>query len=471
MRLTFRAKLLIIVATSAIAFALLMATGAFLTNRTVRQLEKIREHYIPIIELRPLLEADFEHISRGFQDSVAAQDIDALNRTRAIKDGFLARLTSMDGIIDPGHAAELRERMEDYYASGYEVSRRLISGETGEALVNAMTLMQEKQAKVSNVLKQVIALDRKKLIETFSTIADTQKTNGRLLILISVSCLIVVSLLSLALSRSVFRSLSALSAGLSRFGRGDFSEPISITERDELGDLAQEANQMAFRIKSLVKELDSFSYSVAHDLRAPLRGIMGFSTVLLEDFGTTLSPEAKEPLMRVISSAKRMGLLIDSLLSFSKLARKDLKKESVDLSALAQGIVSDLRQGNPERNVSIKIEDGLVVNGDSQLLYIALMNLLGNAWKFTAKKDEARIEFGIERQRQGNVYFIRDNGAGFDMQYAGKLFGAFQRLHTLEEFDGTGIGLATVQSIINRHGGRIWAESKPGEGARFYFTV
>jgi light-regulated signal transduction histidine kinase (bacteriophytochrome) len=274
------------------------------------------------------------------------------------------------------------------------------------------------------------------------------------------------------MSRSVLRSLGQLSRGLQRFGAGDFSEPVSVTGNDELSGVARDANQMAGRIKDLVRELDSFSSSVAHDLRAPLRGISGFSSILLEEHGAALSPDARSLLERVIAAARKMGLLIDSLLNLSRLARTELKRQPVDLSALAREILAELAQGNPERKVTTRVDEGAVVRGDPQLLQVVLVNLLSNAWKFSAKNPQARVEFGRDRASASRtVYFVRDNGAGFDMQHAAKLFGTFQRLHSAEEFEGTGIGLVTVQSIIRRHGGDIWADAKPGEGATFFFTV
>jgi light-regulated signal transduction histidine kinase (bacteriophytochrome) len=220
------------------------------------------------------------------------------------------------------------------------------------------------------------------------------------------------------------------------------------------------------------KELESFSYSVSHDLRAPLRVIDGFSLALLEDYGDKLDEEARDFLGRVRWASERMSELIDDMLKLSRVARAEMQREPVDMSALASDVLAELRRSQPERAVECVVAEGLTASGDGQLLRIALENLLGNAWKFTGKRPHARIEFGMKEQGDGRpVYFVRDNGAGFDMQYAAKLFGTFQRLHSEEEFAGTGVGLATVQRIISRHGGRIWAESAIDQGAAFYFTL
>ena len=218
------------------------------------------------------------------------------------------------------------------------------------------------------------------------------------------------------------------------------------------------------------RELEAFSYSVAHDLRAPLRGVDGFSQALLEDHADKLDDEGRGYLKHLRESAQRMGRLIDDLLALSRVTRSELVREQVDLSGLAQNVAAQLQKAQPERRAEIVIAAGMVVDGDARLLRVALENLLGNAWKFTGKCAEPLVEVGV-MSGSDHAFFVRDNGAGFDMAYASKLFGAFQRLHSTDEFEGTGIGLATVQRIINRHGGRIWASGEVDRGATFYFTL
>jgi len=219
------------------------------------------------------------------------------------------------------------------------------------------------------------------------------------------------------------------------------------------------------------KELEAFSYSVSHDLRAPLRSIDGFSQALLEDYHDKLDEEGIDYLRRVRNETQRMGQLIDDFLQLSRLTRVELNFEKVDLSSMAHDILIQHQRDNPSRKVKNIVEDNLSVKGDEKLLKIMFENMLGNAWKFTSKKSKATIEFGQVKNKDEKVFFIRDNGAGFDNNYADKLFIPFQRLHSDEEFDGTGIGLGIVQRIINRHGGRIWVESEVGKGATFYFTL
>jgi len=232
-------------------------------------------------------------------------------------------------------------------------------------------------------------------------------------------------------------------------------------ELEERNREAREAN----------RELETFSYSVSHDLRTPLRSLDGFSRALLEDYGETLDSTATGYLHRIRSAAQRMGALIDDLLQLSRMARLEMHTRHVDLTEMANGIVRELRQHFPDRQVDVLIDGQMSAQGDPHLLQAVLQNLIGNAWKYTALKPHAHIRCGVIEKHGGTVFFVKDDGAGFDMAYADKLFGAFQRLHSAEEFEGNGIGLATVQRIIHRHGGRVWAEGEVNCGATFYFTV
>ena len=218
-------------------------------------------------------------------------------------------------------------------------------------------------------------------------------------------------------------------------------------------------------------ELEAFAYSVSHDLRAPLRSIHGFSQVLLEDYVDKLDTQGREYLGRVDRASQHMDKLIDDMLNLSRVSRSEMYLETVDLSELANTIAAELKESQPERDVTFVIDDGLVANVDERLLRAALDNLLGNAWKYTGNHSRARIEFGVTQNDSKPAYFVRDDGAGFDMAYADKLFEPFQRLHGTTEFEGTGIGLATVRRIIERHGGVVWAESGVEQGATFYFTL
>lgn len=248
-----------------------------------------------------------------------------------------------------------------------------------------------------------------------------------------------------------------------------------VTQRREAESRVQkltlELRERALQLETSVNELESFSYSVSHDLRAPLRSIDGFSLALLEDYADQLSVEGRNYLERIRKAAQRMAQLIDDLLGFSRVTRAPLQHKLVDLSVLTRSIAEDLKETQPERPVTFLIEADLTAEGDPQLLRIMLENLIGNAWKFTSKRTDAQIQIGGQVDDEDRIFFVRDNGAGFDMAFVDKLFGAFQRLHAMTEFPGTGIGLATVQRIIHRHGGRIWAEGAEDRGATFFFTL
>ena len=236
--------------------------------------------------------------------------------------------------------------------------------------------------------------------------------------------------------------------------------------------LAEQRQRLVEEIATANRELEAFSYSVAHDLRTPLRGIDGFSQVLLEDYGDQLPAEAQRYLRLVRESAQQMGRMIGDLLALSRVARTEVRRETVDLSALARTAHERIARAHPDRVVEISVADDLRADGDPGLLTLIFDNLLGNAWKFTSKRDSARIEVGSTTTTEGEqAFYVRDNGAGFDMAYVEKLFGVFQRLHTSVEFEGTGIGLATVQRVVRRHGGRVWAEGQVEGGATIYFTL
>ena len=258
----------------------------------------------------------------------------------------------------------------------------------------------------------------------------------------------------------------------------DLTRRVAVEPETEVGMVARMFNRLMESLQSKTdamaaanKELESFSYSVSHDLRAPLRGIDGFSQVLLSKYSAQLDARGQHYLLRIRVATQRMGQLIDDLLNLSRVSRHTMSYSLVNLSALAYDIAEELRASQSGRNVMFKIQPDIQVRCDAHLLQIVLQNLLANAWKFTAKHAQAIIEFGLTQQQGENVYFVRDDGAGFDMAYAGKLFGAFQRLHDETEFEGIGIGLATVQRIIHRHGGRIWAQGALEQGATFYFTL
>jgi len=285
--------------------------------------------------------------------------------------------------------------------------------------------------------------------------------------------------------RRFLRPLGTLVATAGLIGAGDFAVPTPLRTGDELQELAEAFAGMAdslrrkdeqiqeqiTELQASNRELEAFSYSVSHDLRAPLRSIDGFSKALLEDYSAVLPPEGREFLGYMREASQQMGQLIDDLIGLSRLSRDEFHAEEVDLSAMAEKAAAALRAHDPGRAVQFAIQPGISAMGDPRLLWHVLDNLLSNSWKFTARNPRACIEFGSQASAEGTQYFVRDNGVGFDMAYAGRLFSPFQRLHAQSEFAGSGIGLATVQRVVRRHGGRVWAEAQPEVGATFFFTL
>lgn len=256
----------------------------------------------------------------------------------------------------------------------------------------------------------------------------------------------------------------------------DISERVEAEEkvRSLNLELEERVAKRTVALKAANQEMEAFTYSVSHDLRAPLRGVDGFSRILLEEYGDKLDDEGRRFLERVRAGTQKMGALIDDLLKLSRSTRGDLVSKPFDISAVAQSVFHHLREGDPERIVAFEVEPGIMASGDVRFINAVLENLIGNAWKYTGGKESALIRFGVRKEKGRNgetIYFVEDNGAGFDMRYADKLFAPFQRLHAASEFEGSGVGLATVQRIVHRHGGEVWAESEEGRGATFFFTL
>lgn len=341
---------------------------------------------------------------------------------------------------------------------------------------------------ILDLLRQV---DVETRVEQTQAINNMQRAQQRAFFIFLVTALLIMAagiILGVAIMRSIAEPLRCLNEGTKAFARGDF-RPIAVSGDDEFANLSRLFNDAVFSVKEAHdnleqkvhertwqlevanKELEAFSYSVSHDLLAPLRSINGFSQVLLEEHSAQLDAQGQDCLKRVRLASQHMEQLINDMLKLSRVTRLDFSLATVDLSVLARTISSELTAKEPQRQVQFIIAEGLRLEADPGLMRIVLENLLGNAWKFTSKHPTAKIEVGTIQQDGQTVYFVRDDGVGFDMAFADKLFGAFQRLHDAVVFEGTGVGLATVQRIIHRHEGRVWAESSIEHGATFYFTI
>jgi len=321
------------------------------------------------------------------------------------------------------------------------------------------------------------------------TMLDT--ANRYLYWLLAIGAVLVIAgmLAAWLMSRNITGPLNKLTAAASAIAAGDYTPMVQTNRRDELGKLARSFNSMTQQIRNAQheleekvrlrtaqletanKELEAFSYSVSHDLRAPLRIISGYSTLLNEDYGATLDADGKRMLSAVISNTAMMGQLIDDLISFSRMERKELIALAVDMRSLAESCVKELLQNGQETKYRVQVGNLPPCRGDSSMLKQVWLNLVSNAIKYSSRQANPCIEIGAEERGGMQVYFVRDNGVGFDMQYAHKLFGVFQRLHRQDEFEGTGVGLALVKRIIDKHNGEVWGEAVPGKGATFYFSL
>jgi light-regulated signal transduction histidine kinase (bacteriophytochrome) len=279
-------------------------------------------------------------------------------------------------------------------------------------------------------------------------------------------------LINISATTSPIRDVAGKVIGASKVAR-------DITERKEAAEKIRQLNieleqrviARTAELEAANRELEAFSYSVSHDLRAPLRAVNGFAGIVLEDFSSQLPEEGKRYLERIRNGGQRMGELIDDLLAFSRLSRQSVNRQNVDTAGLVQTVLSELKSQWDGRRIEIKAGELPACHGDPALLKQVWVNLISNAVKYSRGRDPAMVEIGCEQKNDKDVYFVRDNGAGFDMQYANKLFGVFQRLHRADEFEGTGVGLAIVQRIVHRHGGAVWAEAEVNRGATFHFTL
>ncbi|MFC1902938.1 ATP-binding protein [Chloroflexota bacterium] len=453
------------------------------------------------------------NVSRGIAELDLVTYDYLLHREERMEQQWNSRYHSLGEILDElAEEEELISIRADYAALGdlfsqattnYERRQKLIQEGASQESIDAAIGLEERLVTQLLIASHSIITDAYRLAEEAHAGAMAAQRLGIILTpALMIILAIAVATSSLLIARSISKPLDELTKGTEIIGKGDLEHKVRVKTKDELGQLDAAFNKMTASLKKVTasrdeldrevterkcaeeeiikantelaavnKELEAFAYSVSHDLRAPLRSIDGFSQALIEDYPDRLDEQGKDYLQRVRSASQRMGVLIDDLLSLSRVTRSEMRHETVDLSALAQSIAEELQETQPERQVAFVIASGLTTSGDPQLWRLLMENLLSNSWKFTGYHPKARIEFGATRSDGKEAFFVRDDGAGFDMTYADKLFGVFQRLHAQDEFPGNGVGLATVQRIAHRHGGQVWAEGEVGKGATFYFTL
>jgi signal transduction histidine kinase len=429
-----------------------------------------------------LLDGDAGARHNLFTDSEAA-----LQRYQSAVDRLPADIAILDNaVIDPAlrlSLDELKTTVDDELAV---LARMAGSPRPGAPPMTEVTALGRSVTNLERV-RTLSARMEKGQSALAAARAEQMRSGQRMwfyvLLIASIVCGAGGVVAALVLANGVSRRAAALSRNADRLAHGLPPEPLPVGEDEisivdaRLREAARllrvredELQQRTKQLEGANHELEAFSYSVSHDLRAPLRAIDGFSEAILADSADRLDANGKDALRRVRAAATRMGVLIDELLNLSRLTRIEVKRQRVDIGGSAGAILADMARRNPARCVDVAIEPELAVEADPELVEIALHNLLDNAWKYTGKTARARIEIGSTPNGTARVFHIRDNGAGFEMAYANRLFGAFQRLHVDRDFEGTGIGLAIVQRIVHRHGGRIWAESVVNAGATFYFT-
>ena len=358
-------------------------------------------------------------------------------------------------IVKSSDDAIIGKNLNSIVTSWNPGAERMFGYAPGEMIGHSITLLipPDRQGDEKSILDRIL---RGETVEHFETVR-TRKDGA---------------LIDVSVTVSPIKNESGEIIGASNVSRDITGQKQAEAEIRQLNaSLEQRVRERTAQLEAANKELEAFCYSVSHDLRGPLRAVDGYSQAVLEDFGPQLDGEAQRYLTTIRRGAQKMGMLIDDLLSFSRLTRAPLNRMTVDTRNLVGAALDELHYLREGRRIEVRLGDLPDSSGDPVLLKQVWINLLSNAFKYTRKREAAKVEIGCKPAPEGDIYFVRDNGTGFDMRYADKLFGVFQRLHRDEEFEGTGVGLAIVQRIINRHGGRVWAEAEENRGAAFYFTL
>ncbi|HUF46233.1 MAG TPA: ATP-binding protein [Vicinamibacterales bacterium] len=430
-----------------------------------------------------LLDAD-----AGARDYLLTDNADALTRYEQAVARLPREMAALDEGLSGAHMRALHNELRTAVDDELAILDRIARGHSPPTPWIPERVALDRSAANLSHIRGLTTVMQERLVGVAAIRAFQTEVAGSVLVWIlligSLVCTGAGFAAAIVVAGGLSRRISILARNADRLARGEALHAPPLGE-DEIGQLdrrfreasrllrSREAELRArtAELEATNRELEAFSYSVSHDLRAPLRAIDGFTELLESEYQRTLDDAGRDALGRVRRAAQRMGTLIDELLNLSRLTRADLTREPIDLTETVASIIDDVSRHHPPRPIEVRIEPGLSVEADPHLVRIALHNLIDNAWKYTARSARPRIEIGASPNGTTKVFHVRDNGVGFDMQYAGKLFGAFQRLHTERDFEGSGIGLAIVQRIVNRHGGRIWAESAIDAGAAFHFTL
>ena len=432
---------------------------------------------------------DLSTIARAMRNTLIMRDHAELDAQLAdidtARDKMTAALEQLDRSIqdEPGKAllAQVKIVNSAYIVNEEEFIHLVRANKIGEAKNLLLVDLNQYQNDYFDLLEK-LRLDQGRLMDDASShVARTHRAARNLMVIVTVIAVLLSVGITWLITRSLLRQLGGepeYAADIAKkIADGDLAPDIALHKGDRaslLYVMTVMRDKLAERTRALEatnKELETFAYSVSHDLRSPLRAINGFTQILREDFGHDIPPDGQHYLERITLASTRMGTLIDALLLLSHITQQRIERTPVDLTQLSLNTVEELRESNPGRKVDVSVEAGLVTHADQNLCSVVMQNLIGNAWKYSSKVAEAIIQVGAIRQARETVFYVRDNGAGFDPKYADRLFGAFQRLHPANEFEGIGVGLATVARVVSRHGGRIWAEGQPGQGACFYFTL
>jgi signal transduction histidine kinase len=467
--------------TTALAAIGLMAGMIWWANDEVQDANSQRRQTTQITRrLTDLRQVTFEYLLHR-QERVRQQEGEVSAR--------LARLIADNPFSGP-EQSEVLARLSERITRAHRLFEELVATPVADgmnAVDNESTRRFEAQ-----MFSLLLTLQQESLADAFRmTDFSTERiiaAQQRMMIVILVGLAVIALSMGGAgwlIHRNVLAPIGRLKQATTEVAAGNWNYTLGIVSDDEIGELSRTFDAMTrslrtsfaqiersnLELAALNQEIEAFNYSVSHDLRGPLRSMDGFSLALLEDYGDKLDADAKDSLQRIRAASQRMGRLIDELLGLSRVTRVELALKPVDLSEIAREIADSFDQQQPTRTVQWVIEEAMTVYADKALLQIAMQNLLENAWKFTGKTDRPVIHAGTIERDGRQAYFVADNGVGFDMTYADRLFGAFQRLHHESEFPGTGIGLAIVQRVMRRHEGKVWAQSKPGLGATFFFSL